>query len=379
MIKGSKLHTYKQTKSSIKTNCAIIAFLGLALLAASCGTPGSARSKARQSAKKSEQTQKNLASNDVISDFEAKVNNKKAKAKDAPAEEAEALSQQFDASRKRMPTLREQINELGARQEGLETKVNTIEKDVAEIKNSVDVIKEQMNGPRRSAPIAGIKNNASGATMQSDENSGDYSPSAIERDEAPAPAPKAKVATNSVAKKKNVTLKKPQKINKKAAKKKIAANKPAPAESKKVDAKKADKPKKEIAKPAEKKKEDNSAPTGNLTQAMRYFGAKNYNKAIAELNTAVQNTADPSMINSCNYWLGESYFGLGQFDKSVPYFKKVINSASQQKKAEAYAMLAEAYMRVGQVESAKREFSALIEKYPKSQYVPRAKKMLQQL
>ncbi len=372
MNMAKNMYINKQTKSSIKTTCAIIAFLGVALIASSCGTPGSARSKSRQSAKKSEQAQKNTASNDAISDFEAKINNKKAKSNDTQSDEAESLSQQFDASRKRMPTLREQINELGARQEGLETKVNTIEKDVAEIKNSVDVIKEQMNGPRRSAPIAGVKNNSS--TMASDENSNDYAPSAIERDDSPAPAPKAKVATNSGAKKKSVTLKKPQKTNKKSTKKKVAANKPAPAETKKVD-----KPKKDIAKPAEKRKEDNSAPTGNLTQAMRYFGAKNYNKAIAELNTAVQNTADPSMINSCNYWLGESYFGLGNFDKSVPYFKKVINSASQQKKAEAYAMLAEAYMRVGQVESAKREFSALIEKYPKSQYVPRAKKMLQQL
>lgn len=375
MIHQKTMYINKQNKSSIKATCIIIAFLGLALMATSCGTPGSARSKSRQSAKKSEQAQKSNPSNDAIADFESKINNKKGKSNEQTSEDAESLSQQFDASRKRMPTLREQINELGARQEGLETKVSSIEKDVAEIKNSVDVIKEQMNGPRRSAPIAGIKNNSHGATMESDENSGDFAATAIERDEAPAPAPKAKVASNTGAKKKSVTLKKPQK-SKKAAKKKVAANKPAPAPA---ETKKTDKPKKETAKQAEKKKEDNSAPTGNLTQAMRYFGTKNYNKSISELNAAVQNTADPSMINTCNYWLGESYFGLGQFDKSVPYFKKVINSASQQKKAEAYAMLAEAYMRVGQVDSAKREFSALIEKFPKSQYVPRAKKMLQQL
>jgi len=85
------------------------------------------------------------------------------------------------------------------------------------------------------------------------------------------------------------------------------------------------------------------------------------------------------MVSKCNYWLGESHFGLGQYDDAIAYFQKVISSKNADKKADAFIMIAESNIRSGKVNEAKKVFTTFINNYPNSQYIPRAKKMLQQL
>jgi TolA-binding protein len=85
------------------------------------------------------------------------------------------------------------------------------------------------------------------------------------------------------------------------------------------------------------------------------------------------------MSSKCNYWLGESHFGLNQYDKAISYFDKVLKSGSASKKDDAMIMIAEAQVRSGKINEAKKMFNSFITVYPQSQFVPRAKKMLQQL
>jgi TolA-binding protein len=126
-----------------------------------------------------------------------------------------------------------------------------------------------------------------------------------------------------------------------------------------------------------KTQNQNISLTENL--AMKYFTTQEYDKAIGEFNKSVQNEKDAAKINKINYYIGESYFGLRQWDKAVIYFDQVINSSNINKKAEAQVMIAEAHIRSGQTFEAKKAFQALIEQYPKSNYIPRARKMLQML
>jgi TolA-binding protein len=121
----------------------------------------------------------------------------------------------------------------------------------------------------------------------------------------------------------------------------------------------------------------NFTPNENL--AMKYFSTQEYDKAIGEFNKSVQTEKDATKINNINYYIGESYFGLRQWDKAVSFFDHVIKSSNSNKKAEAQIMIAEAHIRSGQTSEAKKAFQALIEQYPKSNYIPRARKMLQML
>lgn len=118
---------------------------------------------------------------------------------------------------------------------------------------------------------------------------------------------------------------------------------------------------------------------GGFNKAMNEFKNRNYKGAINELHNMLKTEKNKDNTGKYNYWIGESHFGLNQYDKAVNYFGKVLNSNNTAKKDDAQIMIAESYARSGNVDDAKRAFTELISNYPKSRYIARARKMLQQL
>ena len=97
------------------------------------------------------------------------------------------------------------------------------------------------------------------------------------------------------------------------------------------------------------------------------------------MNKISETDKNPVTQSQCNYLFGEAYFGIGQYDKAVNYFSKVVSSSKASRKDEAQNMIAESLIRSGQIPQAKEAFKSLIAQFPKSDYIPKAKKMLQQL
>ncbi len=116
-----------------------------------------------------------------------------------------------------------------------------------------------------------------------------------------------------------------------------------------------------------------------LKDALKYFTRKNYHKAINRLIEIVNIEQDPVAKSDCNYWLGESHFGLKQFDKAIIFFIKVVDNVETPKRDDAQIMIAESYVRSGKIDLAKEAFTKLVTIFTKSEYNPRARKMLQQL
>ncbi len=106
---------------------------------------------------------------------------------------------------------------------------------------------------------------------------------------------------------------------------------------------------------------------------------KDYQEAIKELKDMLKKANNPVTINICYFLLGESHLGLKQYGKAIEFYKKVIDSGAPDKSDEAQLMIAKTQVRRGRVEDAVREFENLIRDYPRSEYVPVARKMLQQL
>ncbi len=117
----------------------------------------------------------------------------------------------------------------------------------------------------------------------------------------------------------------------------------------------------------------------DVKDALRFFSKKNYQKAISRLIEIVNSEDDPMVKSDCNYWLGESHFGLKQFDKAVIFFIKVVDNTDTPKRDDAQIMIAECYVRSGKIDLAKKAFTKLVNLFAESEYKPRARKMLQQL
>ncbi len=105
----------------------------------------------------------------------------------------------------------------------------------------------------------------------------------------------------------------------------------------------------------------------------------NFTKAIFYLKKALEKENTAIAISECNYYLGESHLGLNQYEKAIIHFTIVINGAQSDKKDDAQVKIAEAYVKSGKQQEAKEAFITLINDYPRSSYLPKARKMVQQL
>ncbi|MFN3268990.1 MAG: tetratricopeptide repeat protein [Candidatus Kapaibacteriota bacterium] len=106
---------------------------------------------------------------------------------------------------------------------------------------------------------------------------------------------------------------------------------------------------------------------------------KKYDDALAKIDIAFKEENDLGVLSTLWYWKGEALFYKRDFVKAIECFQKVLSTPGSRKKIEAQIMTAECYTKLGKLKEAKREYQKFIEEYPFSEYVPRAKRMVQQL
>lgn len=131
-------------------------------------------------------------------------------------------------------------------------------------------------------------------------------------------------------------------------------------------------------------KTSNEAPKAksneeSISTALGAFKAKNYQVAINELNKVMANKKDAQSQATCSYWIGESYFRMGNYSSALRFFDKTLAIAGATKKEEAKIMSGECQMRLGNTKEAKVCFKEFVSIYPNSRYLPRAKRLLQEL
>lgn len=280
---------------------------------------------------------------------------------------------------KKLLTLREQMQILASDQDQIKSDVNVLQQDVREIKSSLNEIKDAVTSPKDGyyshANAKAIEpepepENTEFQDFESEEKylESDYD-DVIVSDEV-----QSKTASKPVAKK-TPQVKKAKKI---AQATKTATAPKTVQQPQKV--KTAAEPnnfkmtnKVEVT-PAQTTAKANE----HLKVALANFSKKDYQKAINSLNSVLTTEKDPETVSVCSYWLGESYFRMGQYQNAVKCFNTTVNRTSS-KTEEAKIMIGEANLRSGKVQEAKQNFERFIAEYPKSRYVARAKKLLQQI
>ncbi len=103
---------------------------------------------------------------------------------------------------------------------------------------------------------------------------------------------------------------------------------------------------------------------------------RKFNDAIKQLQSLLDGNVRDDYADNCHYWIGESYFQMKQYKNAIEHFKMVANYKFSEKKDDAQLMVAQSYEKIGNASQAKTEYQKLVDEYPTSEYVKRAKSKL---
>jgi len=123
-----------------------------------------------------------------------------------------------------------------------------------------------------------------------------------------------------------------------------------------------------------------ASPEYDMYQAgLRLFNNRSYEKSLAMFTDCLGKFPDGEFRDRVQYWIGECNYYLKRMEQAIEAYKKVFAYQNSSKADAAQFQIALAHQKLGQTEKAKAEFRRLIERYPASSYVERAKKYLADL
>lgn len=114
-------------------------------------------------------------------------------------------------------------------------------------------------------------------------------------------------------------------------------------------------------------------------EALGKYHSRNYRAAIDLFDQLLVNNPNNALAVNCQYWIGECYYALGDYTKSITAFEKVFSFNNTNKNDDAQLKLGMCYWRLNDVNRAKEEFERLISHYPNSEYSEIARKYINRM
>jgi len=118
---------------------------------------------------------------------------------------------------------------------------------------------------------------------------------------------------------------------------------------------------------------------GRYEAALNLYRNRSYRQAIQSFDELMTGNTANSLVDNCQYWKGECYYALGDFNQAILEFQKVFTYSSSNKLDSAQLKVGLCYLRLGNKDRARSEFEKLISNYPDSEYVSRAQTYLSRL
>lgn len=115
---------------------------------------------------------------------------------------------------------------------------------------------------------------------------------------------------------------------------------------------------------------------GAYEKAMNLYNRHNYREALAAFNNLLAMDDKNSLADNAQYWLGECYYALGNYNQAVAEFQKVFSFTRSNKSDAALLKLGLCYIRLGDRAQARSELEQLIANFPRSEYVGKARNFL---
>lgn len=120
-----------------------------------------------------------------------------------------------------------------------------------------------------------------------------------------------------------------------------------------------------------------SNPRETYASALRLFNERKYDDAADLISKVKDNGIHATLLDNCDYWLGECSYGSRRFEEAIGYFEKVFSYQISEKKDDAQIMIGNCYKAMGNKARAAEAFESLLKRFPASPFGPRAKEKLQ--
>lgn len=120
--------------------------------------------------------------------------------------------------------------------------------------------------------------------------------------------------------------------------------------------------------------EKNSDFNANYKSARDQFELHKYQIAADAFQKLLSEYPNDKMADNCQYWIGECYFAIKDYQKAIIEFQKVFAYSEKDKHDDAQLMIGLCYVRSGQKDKAQKEFETFLDNYGTSEYASIAKK-----
>jgi len=110
--------------------------------------------------------------------------------------------------------------------------------------------------------------------------------------------------------------------------------------------------------------------------ALAEYKKRNYKTAIRLFEELLAANPTHDLADNCQYWIGESYYGLGKYNQAIVEFQKVFAFTKTNKDDDAQLKLGLCYLKLGDTRKAREELERLLSNYPRSEYRSVAQKLL---
>ena len=111
-------------------------------------------------------------------------------------------------------------------------------------------------------------------------------------------------------------------------------------------------------------------------EALSNYQNAEWNLSLDGFKFLIQMDSNHELADNCQYWIGEVYYALKDFRRSIKEFEKVFSFPGTNKSDDAQFKLGLCYVNIGQIDKAKQEFESLLEFYPNSEYYKRSQEYL---
>mgnify|MGYP001208294723 FL=1 len=101
-----------------------------------------------------------------------------------------------------------------------------------------------------------------------------------------------------------------------------------------------------------------------------------WNLSLDGFKFLIQADSNHDLADNCQYWIGEVYYSLKEYNRSMKEFEKVFTFPGTNKADDAQFKIGLCYMNIGQIDRARQEFNNLLEFYPNSEYYKRTQDYL---
>jgi len=118
--------------------------------------------------------------------------------------------------------------------------------------------------------------------------------------------------------------------------------------------------------------------TAKYIESLSYYQNAEWNLSLDGFKFLIQADSNHDLADNSQYWIGEVYYALNDYRRSIKEFEKVFTFPGTNKSDDAQYKLGLCYVNIGQLDNAKNEFKNLLEFYPNSEYYKKSQDYLQQ-